>query len=99
MINIKIGGVHHWYMENGQQCSLSGVFRINFKIKGLESKTKGCGSAMLPPFGGNIDTMCIIMIAAMLSDLHKKKSLKPYIKIHSYKHECMPQVSTTHHGS
>ena len=40
LINIKIGGVHQWYMAFGQQCSISGVFRINFKIKGLESKTK-----------------------------------------------------------
>ena len=28
-------------------------FSINFETKGWESKTKGWGSSMVPPFGGN----------------------------------------------
>ena len=36
-INIKGGGVHQWYMMFDQQCLISVVNRISFKIKGWGS--------------------------------------------------------------
>ena len=47
------GRVHHWYMTFGQQCCKTMCFSIKFKIKGWEGNTKGKGSTMVPPFGGN----------------------------------------------
>ena len=45
-----------WCLVNNVQSLL--FFSINFKIKGLGSKTKGWGNAMLPPFGGYTENTC-----------------------------------------
>ena len=45
--------VHDVWLTMFNPCYKTVFFSINFKIKGWGSNTKGWGSAMLPPFGGN----------------------------------------------
>ena len=94
-INIKGGGVHQWYMTFGQQCSINVVFRINFKIKGWGSKTKGWESTMIPPFRGNTalaymyyihmhtyQILCWKYPERIFQDLHKMVEQQPYLSTH-----------------